>query len=220
MIFSSVPASSYVVKVACQTQQLHSVDVPTHLVEACKDMREVQHRVTVLIHLVKDIIPEQLDNVPVAGLRPPRIACKSSQESTVKIEKRYKTPYSGLSLMNPNLHKSRTRRAFSNSLKSSFSSRSVALSAMSASTTDHYLRQDSQQRVIQINQHFPSYHIQQLIDRLPVCQHPPRNGKLKIRLYSRGADRPCSLKTRWHFSDPGCTVSRSCPSSFGSWHHS
>lgn len=69
MIFSSVPASSCVV-------ELHIIirlgselaSYPTHLVETRKHVRKVQYRVTVLVHLVKDVIPEQLDNVPVTRL--------------------------------------------------------------------------------------------------------------------------------------------------------
>jgi hypothetical protein len=41
-------------------------------------MREVDHRVSVLVDLMKDVVPEELDDVAVARLGPPRLARKSN----------------------------------------------------------------------------------------------------------------------------------------------
>lgn len=37
-------------------------------------MRQIDNGIPVLVHLVKDVVPEQRDDVPVARLRPPHVA--------------------------------------------------------------------------------------------------------------------------------------------------
>lgn len=47
-----------------------------YLVQASENVRHVDDRVPMLVDLVEDIIPEKLDDVPVAGLTPSRITSK------------------------------------------------------------------------------------------------------------------------------------------------
>lgn len=56
----------------------------TNLVQASENMRQVHNRVSVLVHLVEDIVAEQLDDVPVSRLRPTWLTGKSKTEQHVE----------------------------------------------------------------------------------------------------------------------------------------
>jgi hypothetical protein len=49
----------------------------TDLVQALQDMRHIQHRVPVFVDLMKNVVPEELDDVPIASFRPSRLAGES-----------------------------------------------------------------------------------------------------------------------------------------------
>ena len=44
-----------------------------HLIQMCEHMAQVDHGVALLVHGVEDVITEELQDVTVAGLRPPCI---------------------------------------------------------------------------------------------------------------------------------------------------
>lgn len=47
-------------------------------------MTQIRHRSTILVHLVEHVISEQLDNVPVTRLGPPRIMVESDSTRHAK----------------------------------------------------------------------------------------------------------------------------------------
>ena len=49
-------------------------------------MRQVHNRVAMLIHLVKDVVAEELDDIPVSRLRPTWLASKSNNETKQRIQ--------------------------------------------------------------------------------------------------------------------------------------
>lgn len=113
-------------------------------------MCQIHHGVPVFVDLVEHIVAEELDDVPVARLGPAGLARKSglrdkrgqsasqNREAQGRKEAR-KGTHSGRSLINPNLHSSRTSLAFSSSPISSFSSVSAAPSASPISPTTREL---------------------------------------------------------------------------------
>jgi hypothetical protein len=94
-------------------------------------MRQIGDRIAMLVNLVENIVSEQLDDVSIPSFRPSRITGESNDKSMslgpMNGKGKPVTTHSGRSLINPNLHSSRTSRAFSSSLSSSFSNLSVAL---------------------------------------------------------------------------------------------
>lgn len=80
---SSVPQSS------CygndSVHQLHK-SRSTNLVQASENMRQVNDRVSVLIHLVEYVVAEQLDDIPVSCFRPAWFTGESSNSSENLVE--------------------------------------------------------------------------------------------------------------------------------------
>jgi hypothetical protein len=99
----------------------------TNLVQTSENMGQVCDRIAVFVHLMEYVISEELDDIAIPGLRPTRVTSKPEGSVNLPIKQNKGNAYSGRSLINPNLHKSRTNLAFSNSLISSCSSRSTAL---------------------------------------------------------------------------------------------
>lgn len=54
------------------------------LVEAREHVRHVHDRPPDLVDLVEDVVPEELDDVPVAGLGPPRLVVVSMERLSVR----------------------------------------------------------------------------------------------------------------------------------------
>lgn len=52
-----------------------------YLIQASKNVRHINHGFPVLVDLMEDIIPKELDNVPVTSLAPSRITSKSGHPS-------------------------------------------------------------------------------------------------------------------------------------------
>lgn len=53
-----------------------------YLIQAGEDMRHIDDGVPVLVDLMEDIIPEELDDIPVAGLTPSGITSKPKIQSS------------------------------------------------------------------------------------------------------------------------------------------
>lgn len=58
----------------------------SNLVQAGEDMREVHDRVSILVHLMEDVVAEQLDDIPVSRLRPAWFTCKSNGKADQHVE--------------------------------------------------------------------------------------------------------------------------------------
>jgi hypothetical protein len=104
---SSVPASSYVQRNERSISQQEVLRQPhkesTCLVQTSQHMRQIHDRVPVLVHLMENIIPEKLHDVPVPRFRPPRFPGKSSHLRTSALtppEARKRTRHPLRSLVN------------------------------------------------------------------------------------------------------------------------
>lgn len=92
----------------------------TDFVEAGDNVAQVNPRRPRFSHLVKQVIPEKLQQVAVACLRPSRVLLKPDSQHKVRVPKKEKVKtqcggyvtYSGRSLMVPSLASRRKRRPF------------------------------------------------------------------------------------------------------------